>query len=470
MAGPRVTERHGSATAKWGKKWGTGSTGKGVWRGAKHGPNRATAYSMSMGHTMSRARLSKLGLALLAAMSCAQSSQVDDSGAGSGTAGASGDAAGSSGVAGAGGASGGGGSGAGATGGAGQGGTAGGAGSGAAAGRGGSAGTASGSGGAAGRGGAGGGAGSGGVVGRGGTGGNAGAGGATGGGASGLLVPAQGALLGAFVGTGTIAQLETTLGRKLGVSHNFFGWTDDYTTWIRSTSGSGYIPLVTWETWTNGVGYSLDDIINGVHDSMIRTRAQACASIGQKFFLRWGHEMNGNWYPWDGSHNGANAAAATKYIATYRHIHDLFVAAGATNALWVFSPNVDSVPGDAWNQWSNYYPGDGYVDWMAFDGYNWGTVQTGSVWRTFSTITGTIYAGLAAKNKPIMIPETASTEMGGDKAAWIAAILPALKGSFPAIKALVWFHMNKETDWRIDSSSQSRDAFVPMARDPYFNP
>src|SRR6186713_1243333 len=72
------------------------------------------------------------------------------------------------------------------------------------------------------------------------------------GGADGLLVPAQGALFGAFVGTGTIAQLETTLGRKLAISHNFFGWSDDYPTWVRTTLQSGYVPLVTWEAWTNG--------------------------------------------------------------------------------------------------------------------------------------------------------------------------------------------------------------------------
>ena len=37
MAGPTATRGHGaprSATAKWGKKWGRGSAGKGVWRGA----------------------------------------------------------------------------------------------------------------------------------------------------------------------------------------------------------------------------------------------------------------------------------------------------------------------------------------------------------------------------------------------------------------------------------------------------
>jgi len=203
---------------------------------------------------------------------------------------------------------------------------------------------------------------------------------------------------------------------------------------------------------------------------MIRSRAQSSASIGQRFFLRWGHEMNGNWYPWDGFHNGANAAAATKYIAAYRHIHDVFVSAGATNVIWVFCPNVDSVPGDAWNQWTNYYPGDAYVDWMGFDGYNWGTVQTGSSWRAFTSIAGAIYTGLADKAKPILIAETASTELGGDKAAWIAGILPTLKTSYPSIKAVVWFHVNKETDWRIDSSAAARTAFVTAAGDAYFNP
>lgn len=320
-------------------------------------------------------------------------------------------------------------------------------------------------------GGAGGSGGTGGVAGTG-TAGRGGSGGTGGtGGLSGLLVPSQGALLGAFVGTGTIPQLETTLGRKLAISHNFYGWTDDWTGWVRSTAQAGYIPLITWEAWTNGsVGIPLDDIINGAHDTMIRSRAQASLAVGQKFFLRWGHEMNGNWYPWDGFHNGASTAANAKYISAYRHIHDLFTAAGAGNVLWVFSPNVDSVPGDAWNQWANYYPGDTYVDWMAFDGYNWGTVMTGTTWRPFASMTSTIYAGLAAKGKPIMIPETASAEQGGDKAAWIAAILPALKGSFPSIKALVWFHMNKETDWRVDSSAGARTSFVQMANDPYFNP
>ena len=298
----------------------------------------------------------------------------------------------------------------------------------------------------------------------------AGGGGAGSNGASALLVPAQGALLGAFVGTGTLAGFEAELGRKVAINHNFVGWTDDFTTMLSGLATGGRIPLVTWEAWENSVGAPLTDIIGGTYDSMITARAQAVKAFGQKFFLRWGHEMNGNWYPWDGANNGANLAATTTFISAYRHIHDLFVAAGATNALWVFCPNVDSVPGDSWNQWQNYYPGDAYVDWMGLDGYNWGTVQSTSTWQTFHTIVSRIYPSLAAKGKPIMIPETASTELGGDKAAWIAGILPSLEAMFPGIKALVWFQMNKETDWRIDSSPASQAAFVPMANDPYFNP
>ena len=163
-------------------------------------------------------------------------------------------------------------------------------------------------------------------------------------------------------------------------------------------------------------------------------------------------------------------APVEKYIAAYRHIHDVFTNAGATNVLWVFCPNVDSVPGDAWNAWANYYPGDTYVDWMGLDGYNWGTVQTGSSWQSFASMVSRIYPGLAAKGKPIMIPETASTEQGGDKAAWINGILPALQGSFPGIKAFSWFEMNKETDWRAESSTSSSQAFVTLTNNSYLNP
>lgn len=45
-----------------------------------------------------------------------------------------------------------------------------------------------------------------------------------------------------------------------------------------------------------------------------------------------------------------------------------------------------------------------------------------------------------------------------------------MKSQFPMLKALVWFHVNKENDWRYDSTQNSLNAFLSMAKDPYFNP
>jgi beta-mannanase len=236
---------------------------------------------------------------------------------------------------------------------------------------------------------------------------------------------------------------------------------------------TGRTPLITWIPNTgSGTAISLDDIINGLEDSYITTRAQAAGAVGQKFFLRWGHEMNGNWTNWNASKYGSNAAGAAKFAQAWQHIHDIFTSAGATNVLWVFSPNVNSVPVETWNTWQSYYPGDAYVDWMAFAGYNFGTGPDGYGWSSFAAITSGIYADLAATGKPIMIAEMSSSEEGGDKAAWISAMVPALENTFPAIKALVWFDGACEGGytWCIDSSSTASAAFVTMSLDPYFNP
>ncbi|MGD9368413.1 MAG: hypothetical protein PVH87_22120 [Desulfobacteraceae bacterium] len=69
-----------------------------------------------------------------------------------------------------------------------------------------------------------------------------------------------------------------------------------------------------------------------------------------------------------------------------------------------------------------------------------------------------------------MIGETASAESGGNKAGFINGIAPTLKSRFPLIRGLVWFDINKETDWRISSSLESEAVFIKMASDSYFKP
>ena len=162
----------------------------------------------------------------------------------------------------------------------------------------------------------------------------------------------------------------------------------------------------------------------------------------------------------------------TRYVAAYRHIHDIFVAAGATNARWVWAPNADSHPGGtsatSWNNWRSYYPGDAYVDWVGIDGYNWGTVE-GNVWQSPEAIFGPVYRDYAGR-KPIMLAETSSVESGGSKAAWVSSLSTWVK-AHAAVQALVWFDTNESSthlDWRIDSSAASLTAFKSLATDGWF--
>jgi hypothetical protein len=68
-----------------------------------------------------------------------------------------------------------------------------------------------------------------------------------------------------------------------------------------------------------------------------------------------------------------------------------------------------------------------------------------------------------------MIAETASTEVGGDKRAWIRqGFLTDLPTRFSKVQAVVWFNENKETDWRVNSSASSLEAYKEVVANSYY--
>ena len=286
-------------------------------------------------------------------------------------------------------------------------------------------------------------------------------------------VPASGAYLGEYAqlpGEGgdltSIAYREQELGRTFAIDNHYYDWDVAFPTAADATDeAAGRIPMITW--W----GVPLDEITDGSQDALITADATATKNFGYPLFIRWGAEMNGDWYSWSGSENGDDPAA---YIAAYQHIHNIFTEVGATNVAWVWAPNADSNPGGtsptSWNNWENYYPGNAYVDWVGIDGYNWGPTSSGDVWQSFADIMDPIYEDYASV-KPIMIAETSSVETGGSKAAWITDAGAWIQGH-PDIKALCWFDTNESStgiDWRVDSSASSYAAFLALASEPYFS-
>jgi hypothetical protein len=237
--------------------------------------------------------------------------------------------------------------------------------------------------------------------------------------------------------------------------------------WMDNVRNHGSIPYVTWEPWIEGAGshqpeYSLTNIINGNFDAYITQWAQASKTWDHPYFLRFAHEMNADWYPWDENVNGNTSG---QYVKAWIHVHNIFAQNGVTNVTWVWCPNVQTNS----TSLSNFYPGDAYVDWTCSDGYNWGTAQPHTSWESFDEIFGKTYKEISSlSSKPMMIGETASAEQGGNKADWITTTFTTLPTRFPNIKAITWFDINKETDWRTESSTSSQNAFAYVIKLPIY--
>jgi mannan endo-1,4-beta-mannosidase len=222
-------------------------------------------------------------------------------------------------------------------------------------------------------------------------------------------------------------------------------------------------PVITWEPWywAEGKGVDFKDILNGEFDDYISNFARRLGALESVVYLRFAHEMNGDWYPWSSAKVGAE-----NYKAVYRYIKDKFDALGVNNIKWIFSINWENVPKD--NDYKDAYPGDAYVDFIGIDGYNWGNSQAWSKWMSFDEIFGPIYREvLNLYGKEVIIAEFSSTSKGGDKAKWIKDALSDIK-KMERVKGFILFNVDKETDWSFAPGSAYGEALKYAFKDPYF--
>ena len=276
-----------------------------------------------------------------------------------------------------------------------------------------------------------------------------------------------GCATGAYVnGLENLASFESLSGKKLAVVSIYIHWPNAFpSSEVDQIYANGSIPLLTWEPWIANQSGTLESIAAGSYESYVRDFMQAAKNWQKPLLLRFAHEMNGNWYPWDGFHNGA-AAGPAAYKRAWQYIYNVRADLQATNIKLVWCVNNTNVPSDSWNNIAAYFPGDGYVDWLGIDGYNWGYDD----WQSFHQAFSAGYAQLTAlSNKPLMVGEFAAAEQGGDKAAWITAALADLENSFPRVKLFCWFNINKERDWRIDSSASAAAAYRDALQKAYFS-
>lgn len=252
---------------------------------------------------------------------------------------------------------------------------------------------------------------------------------------------------GIWQGAGPVLQLEAELGRRLDIIHWYMNWTHEWDARLFEPFRDGSrIPLISWQSHDKPV----HEIAAGQHDAYLRSWAQGVREYGLEVYLRPFPEMNGDWTGWNGD--------PASLVLAWQHMVELFRAEGATNARWVWSPNVTDEPRTAGNRMELYYPGSEYVDVLALDGFNWGTTRPAIGWRSFEDVFSSAYGRVTALGaQPVWFAETASAEAGGNKAEWVLDMFSTQ--AFPRLDAIVWFNEDKETDWRVTSSPHALASF-----------
>jgi mannan endo-1,4-beta-mannosidase len=178
----------------------------------------------------------------------------------------------------------------------------------------------------------------------------------------------------------------------------------------------------------------LASIVAGQYDTYLRSYAGAVKAFGAQVILSFGHEMNGNWYTWAYQHT-----PAAVFVAAWRHIVDVFRAAGARNVTWLWTVNIIDwrIPIPNPSQW---WPGSSYVNWVGIDGYYYN-----STWKFAPLFGPTIVAVRALTRDPILITETGAAATANQPAK-IADLFAGARTY--GLLGFAWFDSE---NWRINS-------------------
>ena len=278
-------------------------------------------------------------------------------------------------------------------------------------------------------------------------------------------VPNSSAYLGAFVAPhegeavaqsdvrqelAQIGNFDGTIGRPLGLVHVYQPWSAPVkTSVLAALASTGATPVIDWTCTSDAA------VISGTQDSLISNYADSLKAYGRPVFLRWFWEMNLVNLPRTSGCLGTGGAA--DYILAWKHIWTIFQSRGATNVAFVWCPSING-PGFG----LTYYPGDAYVDWIGWDGYDRKQDPT-----MLTTQFLPFYAFWLPHGKPLMIGETGATIDQGTYLAQLRTVLPV---TFPGVKAILYYDSKSTSDWTLVDApgNLGMTAFITWGQTPYF--
>jgi hypothetical protein len=243
-------------------------------------------------------------------------------------------------------------------------------------------------------------------------------------------------------------RFEARTGTRLQEVEYFSGWGEAFkTAFASAVYRMGAVTMVQIEPR----GVSLSSIADGSQDSYLVPYANSIREFGRPVIVSFGHEMNGDWYPW-----GFRHAAPGTFVAAWRHVVSVFRQQGAGNVTWLWAVNV---PAGAHGHVSDpmlWWPGNSTVTWIGLDGYFYKHDQT------FQGVFGAAIARVRSRSaKPLLIAETGAGPRAG-QATKVTDVFAGVKAA--GLLGLVWFDAPGSQDWEIDSNPPALAAFGASAR------
>jgi mannan endo-1,4-beta-mannosidase len=244
---------------------------------------------------------------------------------------------------------------------------------------------------------------------------------------------------------GLVREFAAKTGAAPAIVESYAGWWTPFNTALAADEHAiDATPLIQLDPQ----GISLAVIAAGRYDAYLRSYAASVRAFGHPIILSFGHEMNGTWYGW-----GKGRTKPAVFIAAWRHIVDVFRAAGASNVTWLWTVNAVNAASAPLYQW---WPGAAYVNWVGIDGYYYYPSDTfGSVFGSTATQIRQ-FASL-----PILIAETAVGNTA-DRETQIRGLFAGVKAD--RLAGLVWFDANQSDPpyhqrWRLESDPAALTAF-----------
>ncbi|HVQ89264.1 MAG TPA: hypothetical protein VMT88_13895, partial [Actinomycetes bacterium] len=227
------------------------------------------------------------------------------------------------------------------------------------------------------------------------------------------------------------------------------------------------------------------EVADGSADAYLDDVASRIAELDKPVFLTVQHEPEDDVVETSGS-----GYTTSDFVDMYRHVEDrieMQVAQRATVGssgypIWVW--DVTGYP--KWqSMWSQLYPGDEFVDWIAYDPYLQDPTDC-----DFGCVANRTYAGYpdwtgfydwAEQNepgKPLMLGEWGVREApdgssSSAKAELFSSTAQMLATEFPRLRALIYFNDAKSPQSplssRIETSDEALQAYRDMVADRYFD-